>query len=86
LYLGTIGAFTIQGDFFSPDVKVKSAAGGRLMTTRDGKTWRPIEAPGFLKFPQLGIEWLEAFRGRIYVGSQALDHPCQLWVYVPPRN
>jgi flagellin len=86
LYLGTIGAFTIQGDFFSPDVKVKSAAGGRLMTTRDGKTWRPIEAPGFLKFPQLGIEWLEAFRGRIYVGSQALDHPCQLWVYEPARH
>jgi flagellin len=83
LYVGTIGTFNLRGDFFSPTVKVNSAAGGVLMRTTDGRSWHRIDAPGFMTFPQIGIEWLEAFRGKIYIGSQALDHPGQLWIYDP---
>ncbi|MEX0677238.1 MAG: hypothetical protein WD063_09195 [Pirellulales bacterium] len=86
LYVGTIGTFNLTGGFFSPTVKVNSATGGVLMTSRDGRSWRRIDAPGFMVFPQIGIEWLEAFQGKIYIGSQALDHPSQLWVYEPPRR
>jgi hypothetical protein len=86
LYVGTVGTINITGELDSPNVKLNSAAGGVLMMTTDGKSWQQIDAPGFMKFPQIGIEWLEAFGGKIYIGSQALDRPCQLWVYEPHRS
>lgn len=81
LFISTVGAFTSDpAMYFLPNVKTVSAHGGRLAKT-DGKTWQEIDAPGFMDFPYIGIQWLATFQDKLYIGGQAFDHPAQLWVY-----
>jgi len=82
IFVSSIGAFeTAPALYTLPNAKTKTAYGGRLIKSRDGKQWENIDAPGFMDPPHLGIQWLCPFKGKLYIGSQAIDHTMELWVY-----
>jgi hypothetical protein len=49
--------------------------------TGDGLTWEIITRKGFMEQPMAGVMWIEAFKGKIFVGGHARNGPMQLWVY-----
>lgn len=84
LFLSTIGTFESEPAlYFLPNVKTKSAHGGRLLKTTDGTRWDDVDAESFADSPYIGIQWLATFKGKLYIGMQSFELPAQLWVYEP---
>lgn len=84
LFVSAIGTFeTVPALYTLPNAKTKTAHGGALLKSRNGATWENVDAPGFMDPPHIGIQWLTPFKGRLYIGSQAIDHTMELWVYEP---
>ncbi len=79
LYLGARGKFALDGELFGESAQVKDATGGALFTSADGNNWRRMEQEGFLTPPTLGVQSMAVFKGRLFIGSFALDSPAQLW-------
>lgn len=79
LFLGARGRFVHEGDPFSSEVKVTDAAGGALFVSRDGSDWRQIRQEGFAEAPELGVQSIEPYGGRLYIGTFALDTPAHVW-------
>jgi hypothetical protein len=83
IYIASLGKFTLQGSWFSPDAKLKSSNGAAFVKSSDGETWTQITKPGFMEFPMIGIMWMCIHEGKIYLAGHAVHRPCQLWEYDP---
>jgi len=51
--------------------------------TSDGLNWDLITDEKFLEVPVVGIMYLDAFRGKVFLGIHGQTVPLQLWAYEP---
>ncbi len=84
VFVGSIGTFKTVPELFTlPKTKLVNAHGGTLAKSTDGTTWELVDIPGFMDDPQIGIQWIATFQGKLYIGSQTFGRPMELWVYEP---
>lgn len=83
LFLGAVGKHRYRGNPFEGGAEVIEAAGGVLMSSRDGCRWTRIDRPGFLRSPVLGAASLAVFDRRLFIGATALDRPLEIWTCRP---
>ena len=68
-----------------PEFEPGTPADSVFAKSSDGMTWDIITRKGFMERPMVGVMWLEAYNGKIFVGGHGQGVPMQLWVYEPVR-
>lgn len=80
-----LSGFKWEGEDANLEFAEKSGPGAPARAvfarTTDGLSWDLITREGFMEVPVVGVMYLEAFQGKIYLGAHGQTVPLQLWVY-----